>query len=367
MTMDSEPSVDSSLGSSLGPKVPSPTEIVGLIAAAAPFTFSMASASYRTVNGQVTSFSYSDPVAIAGGAVAALCGIIGLTLLRRTDAAKKALRIGLCALLIGGGVFQILRGLGKVGVTMPMPTVAVTPSMPVAEPVAPSEPPPAPAPAPAAETTDDLVAATRAIIALWAANKIDEVVALAEAEASSTFDKHDLQFVRDTFVESFGPIGTPGTLTVEPAGDDFRVFGPLPFGTSTLDVKLVLRRTPQGVRWRGTTFDIPQDLQRKGDTEDADALAKKLVDLGLRGKFDQAMFHPRLIANTPADIDQQLAGILGEIGTIKYVGRATPRTCDEPYCVSFVVVGAKKRASFDVDLRYSAHVWRVTSWNLTYK
>lgn len=95
-----------------GVKVPSAAEYIGAVAGCIPFVIHYSSASSTTVNGVVTSSSYLDYVAVAGGATAVLFGLVSLALLGKTAPDKKQLRtmFGIGLLLLG--IFQLVRGFG---------------------------------------------------------------------------------------------------------------------------------------------------------------------------------------------------------------------------------------------------------------
>jgi hypothetical protein len=104
------PSQDLSLNVSLSAASKTWT-VIGLIAGLLPFLISTSSSSSTTVNGQITSFAYRDNFALAGGAVALLCGIIAAISERKpSDVRTKRLLVAFAIVALGG--FQIARGLG---------------------------------------------------------------------------------------------------------------------------------------------------------------------------------------------------------------------------------------------------------------
>jgi hypothetical protein len=343
--------------SKLPARFPSPIEIVGAIAAAVPFTFSMASSSMQTVNGQVTAFTYRDPIAIGGGVVAVLCGVLSIAMnLRNTEPAKRTMRIVLCLAIIGAGVYQGLRGFGIAGIDKPdvSPTPAFTP--PSIEPAKPTI------------DTKEANATAQSIIALWSANKMDEVLALAQPEVAKDFDIFDIRQMHDCFEESFGALQKVGELPVDPGEDNVLILeGPATFAKATLQFKLTLIRVDGKLLWRGITFNIPKDLQHAPVDADGDAYARAAVDELLAKKFDPKRYHPRLVDRTPPDIDKQLDAVISKFGGIKKIGDPVAHQCDEARCVTFPVTGKKTKGQFEVDLSYMAYAWRVTRWNLTHE
>lgn len=106
---------DAELAEMRGVKVPGASEYIGGAGAVLPFFVNDSESSSTTVNGVVTSASLIDYVAVAGGGVAVLFGIVSVALLGKTAPMKRSLRAALGGGLLLVGVFQLLRGLGYVG------------------------------------------------------------------------------------------------------------------------------------------------------------------------------------------------------------------------------------------------------------
>ncbi len=103
-----EPEEDVPFGSSRLP----PAAIFGLIAAVLPFVLKFESWSSSEVGG-VRSVSYSEPVAMGGGIVAFICGVLLLVgAIRKTPVPPTLMTWGLAVLLLGAGVWHALRGFG---------------------------------------------------------------------------------------------------------------------------------------------------------------------------------------------------------------------------------------------------------------
>ena len=335
---------------------PSVLEIVGIVAGIVPFVLSMASSSVQTVNGRVTSFSYSDPVAIGGGIVAALFGLVAaVTLIKHTEPAKRMLRVLLCLALIGGGAFHILRGFGIVGVDKPEVTAEPAITMP-----APTLPP-----AVVVAKTDDAAPETQKLVALWGDNKLKEIYELAHADVHEAVDIYDLQAVHDMFAESYGKLEKTGELAVKSEGEVVLVEGPAVFAKETLKVRIEFARVDGTLRWRNFALDVPKEVERPPVAADGDAFARKVLDQLLANKLDPAVYHPRLVARAPADINEKLGALLAEIGPIKKIDPPVERDCKEARCVTFAITGKKKKAKADLDLQYGGRVWRVLTWNIT--
>lgn len=336
-------------------RVPSALEIAGLVACAAPFVISFSSSSSQTVNGVVTAFEYRDPIAIAGGIVGGACGLVSLaTSLKKTAPSQRAIRVVLCLALVGLGVFQTLRGFGVVGVDKPV----VSERMPIAMPhEAPPEKP--------ATKLDDAEPLAQRLVGLWRDSKMTELFDLAQDQSGDSFDRFDLQFIRDTFEESFGKLQRAGELATTTEGDLIRVEGPLVYEKTALTMKLVLVRVGGELRWRGLDLVIPPEHRREPSDADAMALARAILDDVLANKLRPEVFHPRLNDRTPPDIAEKIEPALAGLGPVKSIGKPQARaTCEVTRCYAFEVVAKKKKATFTVDLLYSAHAWRVTAWNL---
>jgi hypothetical protein len=92
----------------------SPVAIVGLIAVLLPFFLHVSSSSSYSVNDVTVSSQYIDYVAVSGGAVGGLCGILMLLGgLGRKQGKGKAL--GIAAAICGLAIVQLLRGFGVIG------------------------------------------------------------------------------------------------------------------------------------------------------------------------------------------------------------------------------------------------------------
>jgi hypothetical protein len=332
---------------------PSFIEIFGIVACIVPFVISMSSSTSHTVNGQVTSFTYRDPIAIAGGIVGAVCGLIAAaTLLRKTVPAKRMMRVLLCLALVGGGAFQTLRGFGIVGVGKP--DISESTSFTITE-------------TPAPETsgkTDDAIPATEKIVALWGNNQLKELYESGQAEVRANLDVFDLQFVHDTMAESFGKLVRAVDLTVKTDGDEIKVEGEAVFEKEQLILKVIFVRVDGALQWRGLTIDIPKPLQREPQPADGDAFARKVLDQLLAANPDPALYHPRLVDKTPADIGEKLAALAKDLGPIKKIDPPVEVECKETRCLTFAITAKKKKAKFDIELRYMARSWRVMSWNI---
>ena len=89
-------------------------ELVGLLAAIAPFFVSCSSSSTRTVNGRIVESSYFDLFAVVGGGIAVLVALGMLIQFGETAPEDKYKRIGVFVAMLALGGFQILRGFGTI-------------------------------------------------------------------------------------------------------------------------------------------------------------------------------------------------------------------------------------------------------------
>jgi hypothetical protein len=88
--------------------------MVGLIAVLLPFFFHISSSSSYSVNDVTLSSQYIDYVAVSGGVVGGLCGVLMLLGgLGRKQGKGKAL--GIAAAICGLAIYQVLRGFGVIG------------------------------------------------------------------------------------------------------------------------------------------------------------------------------------------------------------------------------------------------------------
>ena len=106
---------DPELAEMRGVKVPGAPEYIGGAAGALPFFAHYSQSSSTTVNGVVTTASFIDYIAVGGGAVAVLFGLVSLAFVGKTAPTKKGLRLGLAAGLLLLGAFQLVRGFGLIG------------------------------------------------------------------------------------------------------------------------------------------------------------------------------------------------------------------------------------------------------------
>jgi Tol biopolymer transport system component len=93
-------------------RFPTRNEAIAIACAFLPFVVSMRSVSYSTVNGQITAFSYFDPLAIILGAVAIILTFNNSRLLRQTHPDTKLPRLIAIIIVLLFGAFHVARGFG---------------------------------------------------------------------------------------------------------------------------------------------------------------------------------------------------------------------------------------------------------------
>ncbi len=93
------------------PKVLTLPAMIGLVAGIAPFFLHFTTGSTETVNGQVVSASHFDFVAVPGGSIALMAGLVAAALgLGKGKVKRIPVGLAICVL----GVVQLARGFGIV-------------------------------------------------------------------------------------------------------------------------------------------------------------------------------------------------------------------------------------------------------------
>jgi len=83
---------------------------IGGLAGIVPFFIHASASSTVTVNGEVTSATYRDNVALACGVIALVCGIAAVALARKSGGSRIGMAIAIAVL----GAYQIAHGLGAI-------------------------------------------------------------------------------------------------------------------------------------------------------------------------------------------------------------------------------------------------------------
>jgi hypothetical protein len=87
--------------------------VIGLVASLVPFVMSSSTSSSVTINGQVVESTYRDNIAIAGGAVALVCGVLAAVAERKPSVVRSK-RLAMAVGVILLGAYQLARGFGAV-------------------------------------------------------------------------------------------------------------------------------------------------------------------------------------------------------------------------------------------------------------
>jgi hypothetical protein len=338
-------------------RFPSAIEITGIVACALPFVISTATTSSQSVNGVVTSFEYRDWFAVAGGGVGIACGLLSAISIGKTAKAKRALRGLLMLLLVAGGGYQVLRGLGKVGIDRPDVSAQAEP--------APMDP--------MRDLMDTSVTANasaavlplaRRFVDQWRAGKVAEIYEEAHAKLKRIYGLGNFQHLYDVMSEAFGTFEKTGELTTETQKDSIIVKGPAIFTNGTLELVLTFDPDRGVPRMIAFNLQIPPSLQVAPTDADGDAFGRRVLDSVLQAKFDKSLYHPDMIQMVGDHVEARLATMIGEFGTIKSIGEPEARECSETRCITFPIVGSKGKGTFKVDLLYAVRSWRVMLWEL---
>jgi hypothetical protein len=111
---------DPDLRAMRAPRVPGTLDYIGLGGVLLPFAVSFRTSSSSSVTTTVTgadgqshtttsgSAKFSDPVAMVGGGLGLVIGLVTLTQITRVEKAKRGLRIGLTLGLVALGALQLL-------------------------------------------------------------------------------------------------------------------------------------------------------------------------------------------------------------------------------------------------------------------
>jgi hypothetical protein len=111
---------DPELAAMRAPRVPGTLDYLGLAGVGVPFVISFRSSSSSSISTTVTgadgkshtttteTSKFSDPIAMGGGALAIVLGLVTLAQVPKVEKAKRGLRIGLTVGIVALGAFQLL-------------------------------------------------------------------------------------------------------------------------------------------------------------------------------------------------------------------------------------------------------------------
>jgi hypothetical protein len=347
----------------IGTRFPSTIEIAGVVIGLVPFVISSSSSSITTVNGHVTSFVYRDWASLSCGVVAALCGVITVLRLRRTDASARGKRLLAILALLGLGGFQVLRGVGLVGVTRPADAPAS--HLDTESPVATSVPAPVPDATPSRPAVD-IDTPTRRIFDAWRDGHLQQIYDEAHPEFRKVVPLATLEYLHDRFGEAAGKfvkLGDKLEDTID--GETLIVAGDAIFekGTLTFEVQMLV----DGGKPLMSNFklQLPKQLQGGDNPDEAQPVARKLLDGLLTGKLHRELFDVDLQAKAEGkNLEADLKKVLRRLGKVKRVAAPTRRECSEGACFSYDVIGAKAKAKFTADLKFEISRWEIDAFNI---
>ncbi|MEJ7599455.1 MAG: hypothetical protein WKG01_16225 [Kofleriaceae bacterium] len=341
---------------------PSAVEYIGVVAATVPFVFSASSVSSRTENGRVVELVVRDWLAIGGGSIAVLAGLISLAFVARTERTKRVIRVIAGLVLVAAGTFAILKGVGVVGqgaasTRTGTTKLTITP-VEVAD----------------ARTSIDAMAISKQFFARWRADQLDQLVKEMQLESTRGMER-----VFEIFDPAFGSFQSVKDAAVVETTGDPRIDGHAVFEHATVAFHLEVVTSPSGVSHVGGFKVTPPDdliakLEKTATPASADLLARTVLGILLTGKIIDAFpqFEHALIDNLPKDFDSSLSDILAEIGPTPKVTLAKQDACagkkqEVPImrCFEYKLVTTKGKSVVTVDLGWRLSRWYVFAFNLT--
>lgn len=335
-------------------RVPGPSEIVGFCAAGLPFLLSTATSSSSTVNGEVVAFVYRDWTAVGGGAVALVCGVISLLLLRRRTT-NKPVRIAIAVGLLALGGFHVARGFGVMagGAASSSTSMTITTREREPAPVIPAV---------------DLDKPMQQFEERWSAGKIDEVYRDAHAKLREVTKLAELQRLHVLFDKGFGKLTGLGKVSSKYEEPRFIVTAPAIFEQGKLELRIdfeLVGSTPKIIE---LNIEADKSFQRPMNVEDADQIAVKFAEDLLKGNLDRSALDPRVVANLKADTDAKLDETRKAMGPRKPLPlKPNDMKCEgDKRCVQFNLRG-KQNATITVELEYAIRSWLITSFNFETK
>jgi len=335
-------------------------EIVGIVAMLAPFVIRMSSSSLQTENGHITHFVYRDWVAVIGGIVAILCGLGAAARFRGTLPAKRGLRITVVLLLLGVGVYQVLRGFGVAEPPDPTEfsndpvTFHRTPDDPMTR--APATPP------------IDLEPATRAVFDRWQAQEFHELYAMSSKEAMKAASEEDLANLLEVTTAAVGPCAPWTPPARYEAVDDGYWQSAAVVQCGAFHISFVVTFDVSGSTPVVEGLNIKDAEPKQPADADAVALGKRVADQLVAGDVRHWAedFDPRLLHNL-GDLDQtraQLKKVLAAAGRVSAVELVESKPSEGEHEFVFDVAAKTHHLTITVTTNYLVTRWFVTAFNM---
>ena len=351
--------MDPELGVDLSPtaRAPSIIEIAALIAGVVPFAITSYTLATETVNGRTVTWEYRDWLAIACGCMAGAGALVSAIQLRRTEPRKRVLRIAILVGLVALGAVQILRGIGRIGADRPEvvsreeATAAVEKNSEGA--------------AKPAISRADIEAATRRVVAAWAAGNTAEVLEAAHPDLKKELTPQKIDEIRHLPDARFGAFQKlDDKLAIRQENGIYVAAGQATYEKGKLDIAaefMPVDGKPLLTHLKVDMADVTPE------PAEAQKVTWRVLDGLLAGKIEDELFHPKLKENLAPDSAKQLAGLRAKIGKVKSIGPPMPRACEDPvskYCMEQAIVGSKRNATFIAELALGWQGPRLTAFHL---
>jgi len=338
-------------------RVPSIIEIAALIAGVVPFAITSSTLATETVNGRTVTWEYRDWLAIACGCMAGVGALVSAIQLRRTEPRKRALRIAILVGLLALGAVQILRGIGRIGADRPE-VVSREEAMAAVEKNSEAAAKPAIGKA-------DIEAATRRVVAAWAAGKTAEVLEAAHPDLKKELTPQKIDEIRHLPDARFGAFQKlDDKLAIRHENGSYFAAGQATYEKGKLDIAAEFMPVDGKPLLTHLKVDMADVTPPPAE---ADAVARRVLDGLLAGTIHDELFHPKLKENLPDDAGKQLKTLVGNIGKVKSIAAPAPYECKDPlsrYCTTQKVVGAKRKATYIAELALGWDGPRLTAFHL---
>jgi len=349
-------------------------EIVGVVAALAPFAIRMSSSSLETVNGHVTHFVYRDWLAAIGGAIAIACGLGAAARFRSTLPARRALRAVVVLALLGLGAFQLVRGLGLTQSPPAAEQDHVAFSAPADDPLMKEATQNARGSSAAAQPAIakppvDLEGPMRTVFDLWQSNKPHELYAMATPALQKAAGEEKLGDLLAVVNAAAGPC-TPWTPPASYAIEDGQWKGHALVQCGKVHVRLDVDFDIQAGKLLidGVNMTNPEAVDKDPDDADAVALAKRTLDALVAADTSHFAedFDPRMLKNLgPLDqVGPALKNVLADAGTITGIEQVESTPSKNEHHFTFDVAAKKHHLEITLGTHFVLTRWFVSDFNV---